>query len=346
MKAVIVESTGGVDALVFKSKYPIPCLVVPAGHALVRNEFAGLNLIDTYHRSGLYPRECPFVMGQEGGGRIAKLSDDENSNLDFKVGDRVAYGSFGSYAEFTIVSIDKLVPVPDDLDMSTAVACVIQGMTAHYLSTSVGAGIAKPGDWVLVYGVGSGTGQWTAQMFNLQGYRVIGITSRVKILDFDSTEAAASEFGCEKLIVLDNIPGKSYSDYNSIDIASEVMNITMGGGCKLVIDGIGKSTYEISLKCLSTRGLFVSFGNASGAVPAFPVINLLPKSAYMTRPKLNDYVASRVELLARANEIFQWVRNGDLKIKVELELRLEDVAYGHTLLEDGKTKGKVLYKIN
>lgn len=239
---------------------------------------------------------------------------------------------------------DKLVPVPDDLDMSTAVACMIQGLSAHYLSTSVGVGIAQPGDWVMVYGVGSGTGQWTAQKFNLQGYRVIGITSRAKVLEFNSAEEATLEFGCEKLIVLDNVPGKSYSDYTSIDIASEVMNITEGCGCKLVIDGIGKSTYEISLKCLSIRGLFVSFGNASGAVPAFPLINLLPKSAYVTRPKLNDYVATRAELLARANDVFQWIQNGDLKIKVELELPLEDVAYGHTLLENGNTKGKILFK--
>ncbi|KAL7523935.1 hypothetical protein ACHAXR_000368 [Thalassiosira sp. AJA248-18] len=209
MKAVVVETTGGIDALNYKTDHPTPD-VLPAGHALVKNEFAGLNFIDTYHRSGLYPRECPFILGQEGGGTIAKLSDNNNSH-GLKVGDRVVYGAFGSYAEYTSVSMDKLVPIPDGLEMQTAVACMVQGLTAHYLSSSVGAGIAQPGDWVLVYGVGSGTGQWTAQMCKLRGYRVVGTTSRGKADNFDNVKDAASAFGCEQLIVLENAPDKSYA---------------------------------------------------------------------------------------------------------------------------------------
>lgn len=345
MRSIVVESTGGIDALTFKPDHPIPA--VPAGHALIKNEYAGLNFIDTYHRGGLYPRKVPFVMGQEGGGTIVKLSDESQSSSDsgLKVGDRVVYGAMGTYAEYTSVPVDQLVPVPDGLDMQTAVACMTQGLTAHYLSSSVGAGIAKPGHWALVYGVGSGTGQWTAQMLKLRGYRVIGTTSRAKIESYDSEEDAASAFGCEKLLVLKNVPGKSYASYTFVDIAAEVLKTTEGNGCKLIIDGIGKSTYEISLACLARRGLFVSFGNASGAVPAFPVLRLLPKSAYMTRPKLGDYVATREELLERTDEVFGWVRDGKLKIVVDRVFDLNDAAKGHQYLEDGKSKGKILYKL-
>ena len=170
-------------------------------------------------------------------------------------------------------------------------------------------------------------------------------TSKCKSDAFGSTEEAAKAFGCDSLIVLENVPGKSYADYSSVDIASEVMEVTGGNGCKLIIDGIGKSTYEISLKCLAKRGLFVSFGNASGAVPAFPVLKLLPQSAYMTRPKLNDYVATREELLERANEVFGWVQDGKLKIAVDKVFGLEEVAAGHEYLENGSSKGKILYKL-
>lgn len=352
MKAVVVESAGGIDALQYKADHPTP-LSVPAGHALVKNEFAGLNFIDTYHRSGLYPRQFPFVLGQEGGGTIAKLSsdvDDDTSSQSsgLEVGDRVVYGCFGTYAEYTCVPIDKLVPVPDGLDMQTAVACMTQGLTAHYLSSSVGAGIAGPGDWVLVYGVGSGTGQLTAQMCALRGYRVIGTTSRSKAaahLDEDGA-VRASAFGCERLITLGTAPGKCYASYTSVDIAAEVSKITDGKGCKLVIDGIGKSTYEISLNCLSKRGLLVSFGNASGAVPAFPVLRLLPQSAYVTRPKLNDYVATREELLGRAEEVFGWAMgDGGLNVVVDRVLGLEDAAAGHEYLENGESRGKILFKL-
>ncbi|KAL3780432.1 hypothetical protein ACHAW5_003608 [Stephanodiscus triporus] len=355
MRAVVVDSTGGIDVLTYRSDHPTP-MRVPPGHALVRNEYAGLNFIDTYHRSGLYARECPFVIGQEGGGVVAGLHEDDDDDDDdpsssssaavVKVGDRVAYGSLvGSYAEYSLVPVDRLVRVPDSIDMSVAVACMTQGLTAHYLSSSVGAGIARPGDWVLVYGAGSGTGRWTARMCQIRGYRVIGVTSRRKAEGYDDEAAAAAAFGCEELIVLENEPGRSYASYGSADVARRVMDVTAGNGCKLVIDGVGLSTYEISLDCLSIRGLFVSYGNASGPVPAFPVLRLLSRSAYVTRPKLNDYVATRDELLTRANEVFEWVRTGKLDIVIDRVFALDEAAAGHEYLEDGRTRGKVLYKI-
>jgi NADPH2:quinone reductase len=332
---------------------------VPPGHALVKNEYAGLNFIDTYHRSGLYPRACPFVIGQEGGGVVAGLHpdddvvrdgdhpDDDPTVVFVKVGDRVAYGSLdGSYAEYSLVPISRLVPVPHDVDMSVAAACMIQGLTAHYLSSSVGVGIARPGDWVLVYGVGSGTGRWTAQMCRIRGYRVIGITSRCKVDGWcDGGAAVQAAFGCEELIVLENEPGKSHASYTSVDVVSRVMDITSGLGCKLVIDGVGLSTYEISLGCLSTRGMFVSYGNASGPVPPFPPLRLLPRSAYLTRPKLNDYVSTREELLTRAKEVFDWVKTGKIDVVIDKVFRLDEASAGHEYMENGGTRGKVLYKI-
>ena len=342
MKAVVIESTGGTEVLEYKDQ-KAPNLISPTKEALIKNEYAGLNFIDTYHRSGLYPRQCPFILGQEGGGVIEKLPDDKDSDhLGFKVGDRVVYGAFGTYAEYTSVPIDRLVPVPVDMDMKTAIACMTQGLTAHYLSSSVGAGFAKEGDWVLVYGVASGTGQWTSQMCKLRGYKVIGTTSKGKVNDVNDAKSA---FGCDELIVLENASGKSYADYSSVDIASKVGEITDGKGCKIIIDGVGKDTYETSLKCLAKRGLFVSFGNASGAVPAFPVLRLLPKSAYMTRPKLNDYVATREELLERANEVFMWVKEEKLSMVIDKVFDLDQVQSAHKYLEDGGAKGKVLFKI-
>ena len=163
---------------------------------------------------------------------------------------------------------------------------VSQGLTAHYLTHDAHAGLAKPGDWMLIHGTGSGTCQWAAQMAKIQGFKVIGTCSKSK-------EEAARATGVDELIVLDEVPGTSYEDYKSRDIVAEVMKITGGEGVKAVIDGIGLATWEISLDCVGRRGIFVSFGNASGAVPAFPPLKLIGKSAFLTRPKLNDYSVTR-----------------------------------------------------
>jgi NADPH2:quinone reductase len=183
-------------------------------------------------------------------------------------------------------------------------------------------------------------------MCRIRGYRVIGITSRCKVDGWcDGGAAVQAAFGCEELIVLENEPGKSHASYTSVDVVSRVMDITSGLGCKLVIDGVGLSTYEISLGCLSTRGMFVSYGNASGPVPPFPPLRLLPRSAYLTRPKLNDYVSTREELLTRAKEVFDWVKTGKIDVVIDKVFRLDEASAGHEYMENGGTRGKVLYKI-
>ena len=307
------------------------------GQVIVKNEFAGINFIDTYHRKGMYPRDLPFIGGQEGGGTVAAVSD-EAAAQGISVGDRVAYSVLGTYCEYTAVPASKLLPVPDAVGLDVATSCVVQGLTAHYLTSTSHAELIKPGEWCLIHGVGGGTCQWAAQMAKIRGYKVIGTVSKGK-------QAVAQSLGCDELIVLDEVPGASFEDYESIDVVGRVKEITGGEGVKCVIDGIGKSTVDISINSLARRGIFISFGNASGAVPAFPVLRLIDKSAYVTRPKLLDHVVTRDELLWRAGDVFGWLEQGKLKVSVDTTFPLDQAAEGHKYLEAGKSKGKVLYKI-
>lgn len=335
MRAAVVRETGDAHALKLESDFPTPEL--KSGGVIVKNQYAGINFIDTYHRKGLYARDLPFVGGQEGGGTVAAVSD-EAAAQGIKVGDRVAYSVFGSYAEYTAVPAAKLLPVPDGVGLDVATSCVVQGLTAHYLTTSAHADLIKEGEWCLIHGVGGGTCQWAAQMAKIRGYKVIGTCSKGK-------EDICQKLGCDELIVLDEVPGTAYEDYESKDIVAKVMEVTDGKGVKAVIDGIGKSTVDISINSLAHRGIFVSFGNASGAVPAFPVLRLIGKSAYVTRPKLLDYTTTREELVWRADEIFGWLNEGKLNVSVDTTFPLDQAAEGHLYLEAGKSKGKVLYEI-
>jgi len=335
MKAAVVRETGDAHALKLEPDFATP--EMKPGQVIVKNEFAGINFIDTYHRKGLYARDLPFIGGQEGGGTVAAISDEAAAE-GIKVGDRVAYSVFGSYAEYTAVPSAKLLPVPDGVGLDIATSCVVQGLTAHYLTTSAHADLIKPGEWCLIHGVGGGTCQWAAQMAKIRGYKVIGTCSKGK-------EDICKKLGCDELIVLDEVTGTAYEDYESVDIVAKVMEVTDGAGVKCVIDGIGKSTVDISIDSLARRGIFVSFGNASGAVPAFPVLRLIGKSAYVTRPKLLDYTTNREELVTRADEIFGWLQDGRLQVSVDTTFPLEQAAEGHLYLEAGKSKGKVLYGI-
>mmetsp|Transcript_54139 Transcript_54139/g.60535 ORF Transcript_54139/g.60535 Transcript_54139/m.60535 type:complete len:364 (+) Transcript_54139:76-1167(+) len=335
MKAAVVRQVGDADALKVETDYPTP--KIGPGQVIVKNEYAGINFIDTYHRSGLYARDLPFVGGQEGGGTVAAVSD-EAAAQGVKIGDRVAYSILQTYSEYSAVPAAKLLPVPDEVGLDVATSCVVQGLTAHYLTSSAHAGLIKPDEWCLIHGVGGGTCQWAAQMAKNRGFKVIGTVSKGK-------EDVACTLGCDELIVLDEVSGTSYEDYESVDIVGKVKEVTGGEGVKCVIDGIGKSTVDISIDSLARRGIFVSFGNASGAVPAFPVLRLIGKSAYVTRPKLLDYVGTREELLWRAEEIFGWLKDGKLNVSVDTAFPLDEAADGHKYLEAGRSKGKVLLKI-
>jgi len=338
MRAAVVHEPGGTGNLVFESSYETPSIEsLVDGEVIVKNKFAGINFIDTYHRSGLYPREYPFIGGQEGGGEIAYVTPLAQS-LGHTVGDRVAYSVFGSYAEFTKVPAAKLLPVPPSVGLDVATACVVQSNTAHYLIKSAPAGLVQKGEWMLIHGVAGGTCQWAAQIARIEGYKVIGTCPRGKV-------DIASKLGCDELIVLDEVEGQAYEDYSSVDVVKRVMEITGGQGCKGVIDGIGKATVDISIDSLARRGIFVSFGNASGAVPPFPVLRLIGKSAYVTRPKLLDYTATREELLMRSSDVMGWIADGRLNVGVDRTFPIEEASSGHEYLESGASTGKVLYKL-
>lgn len=335
MKAVVIRETGDANVLKVESDFPTPKL--GANQVIVKNQYAGINFIDTYHRKGLYARDLPFVGGQEGGGTVAAVSD-EAAAAGIKVGDRVAYSVLGTYSEYTAVPAAKLLPVPDEVGLDVATSCVVQGLTAHYLTTSAHADLIKPGEWCLIHGVAGGTCQWAAQMAKLRGFKVIGTAPKGK-------KDIAEPLGCDELILLDEVEGTSYENYESVDVVARIKEVTGGEGVKCVIDGIGKATVDISIDALARRGIFVSFGNASGAVPAFPVLRLIGKSAYVTRPKLLDYVVTREELVWRADEIFGWLKEGKLKVAVDTIFPLDQAVDGHLYLEAGKSKGKVLYEI-
>ena len=305
----------------------------------MKNEYAGLNFIDTYHRGGLsaaYKRPLPLILGQEGAGVVVKTTP-KAAEMGMKEGDRVAYNSFFSYAEYTAVPAAKLLPVPDGVGLDVANACMTQGMTAHYLTSSAHADLISPGDWCLIHGVGGGTCQWAAQMAKIRGFKVIGTAAKGKA-------AIAESLGCDEVILLDETPGTSYEDYSSVDVTAKVMEITGGEGVKCVIDGIGKNTTDISLGSLSRRGICIFFGNASGPVPEINPLRLIGKSNFITRPKLLDYTSTREELLWRSGEVFGWVAEGMVQVSIDKTFPLTECTEGHLYLEAGKSTGKVVYK--
>lgn len=229
MKAAVIREVGPAEVMKVETAYPVPEL--KDGQVLVRNKFAGINFIDTYHRKGLYKRDLPFVGGQEGGGEIAAVSPKAEA-MGHKVGDRVAYSILQTYSQYSAVPADKLLKVPDGVGLDVATACVVQGLTAHYLTHDAHAQLIQPGEWCLIHGVGGGTCQWAAQMAKIRGYKVIGTVAKGK-------KAIAEQTGCDELIVLDEVPGKSFEDYTSVDVVAKVMEITNGKGVKAAIDGIG-----------------------------------------------------------------------------------------------------------
>lgn len=336
MKAIVVKEHGGSDALQYVTDYPVPS-DLSEGEILVRNEYAGLNFIDTYYRNGLYKQDLPFVSGQEAAGIVCAVH--EASVTDLAVGDKVVYSVLGTYSEYTKVPAAKVIKLPDQgVSMEAALCCMVQGLTAHYLVTDATAGLCKMGDWMLIYSVGSGTCQWAAQLAKLKGYKVIGTTSSSKV-------SSSIQDVCDHLIVLPTQEGRSYADYAAVDIHQKVMEVTKGKGVKCIVDGVGKSTADISVSCLAQRGLWISFGNASGAVPPFSLLKLTPKSAFVTRPKLGDYVATREELQYRAKEVLDYVASGQLKVTVDCTFSLEEAGKAHEYLESGQSKGKILLKI-
>ena len=319
MKAIQVSKTGGPEVLTLVD-LPVP--TPKPNEALVKITAIGVNFIDVYFREGRYPAPLPFIDGQEAAGMVTALGSEVKS---LKVGDRVAYTAVqGSYAEYAAVPADRLVKVPDGVDDRQAAAAMLQGMTAHYLVHSTYP--LKKGETALIHAAAGGVGLLLVQMAKDLGVRVIGTAG--------SPEKAklAKEAGADETIL-----------YNEQDFEAETKRLTEGKGVHVVYDGVGKSTFDKDLNVLRPRGYLVLFGGASGPVPPFDPIKLSQKgSLFLTRPSLLHYILTRQELEWRAGDVFNMIRSGKLKLRIQHIYKLEDAAQAHRDLEARKTTGKVL----
>ena len=319
MKAIRVEAYGGPENLIYKEvDKPAP----KTGEALVKLEAIGVNFIDVYHRTGLYPLPLPFTPGTEAAGTVEALGSDVS---DIAIGDRVAYAmAVGSYAEYAIVPAARLVKIPDHLDAQQAAAAMLQGMTAHYLATSTYQ--LKSGDLALVHAAAGGVGLLLIQIARRIGARVFGTVST------EEKAKLAREAGADEVIL-----------YTEQDFQEEVKRLTEGKGVQVVYDSVGKTTFMKSLDSLAPRGTLALFGQSSGPVPSFDPALLAQKgSLFLTRPSLAQYTLTREELLWRAGDVLKWVSSGELKLRIEKTFPLAEAAEAHRQLEGRKTTGKVL----
>ena len=292
------------------------------GQVRVRNTAVGLNFIDTYHRTGLYPNPLPLTLGMEGAGVVEKVGPKVK---DFKVGDRVAYANpIGAYADVLLRPAERLVKIPAGVDDKVAASVMLKGMTAWYLCKRTYK--VKKGDTIVVHAAAGGVGQILCQWAKALGATVIGTVGS------DAKAAIAKKCGCKHVIV---IPRE--------DLVARVKAITKGKGVPVVYDGIGKDTWDASLDCLAPRGMMVSFGNASGPVTQInPGILAAKGSLFLTRPTLFHYVASRPELLAAARDLFSMIKSKKVKISVNQTYPLRDAARAQADLESRKTTGSTV----
>lgn len=317
MRAIRVQSPGGAEVLEY-AEVPVPR--PGPGEALVRIEAAGVNYIDIYHRSGLYPLPQPFAPGSEAAGVVEEVGADVREP---RRGDRVVYAMQpGSYAEYAVVPAGKLVPIPDAIDSRTAAAAMLQGMTAHYLTRNTYP--LAVGDTALVHAAAGGAGALVVQMAKAIGAFVFA-TASAKKLDIPRADGAD--------VVI---------DYTSEDFHDVVMRHTNGAGVRVVYDSVGKTTFDKSLDSVGLRGLLALFGQSSGPVPPVDPARLAKRGIYLTRPSLAHYTATREELLGRTREVFSAIESGRLRIRIAKELPLRDAAEAHRLLESRATTGKLL----
>ena len=320
MHAIRIHKTGGPEVLTWEE---VAIGEPGAGEARIAIKAAGLNYIDTYHRSGLYPMPLPSGLGSEGAGVVDAVGPGV---IGLKGGERVAYtgNPVGSYAESRLYAADRLVRIPDGISDQQAAAMMLKGMTVQYLIH--GTYKAKAGDTVLWHAAAGGVGLIACQWLKALGVTVIGTAGS------DEKTALAKKAGCAHAI-----------NYSTENFTQRVKEITDGRGVPVVYDSVGKSTWEGSLDCLQPRGMMVSFGNASGAVPPVNIGILAQKgSLFLTRPTLVNYTATRADLEAAAKSLFDIVASGKVKIEVTGSYKLADAAKAHRDLEGRKTTGSVI----
>jgi NADPH:quinone reductase len=322
VRAILVSRTGGPEVLEpVEIDMPSPGV----GQILVRVAAAGVNYIDTYHRTGLYPQTLPFVPGLEGAGHVTALGPGVSG---FTEGQAVAWAQGpGSYSAFVCLNAAAAVPVPDGVQIHDAAALMLQGLTAHYLLQ--GAAHPRAGDWVLIHAGAGGVGLLLLQMARSMGLRSITTVSTAE------KAQRATAAGADVVI--------RYDDRASEDLVNDVMRATDGVGVSVAYDGVGRSTFEASLSATRARGTVVLFGAASGPVPPFDLQRLAGLGSLMiTRPTLAHFVANRDELLWRAQEVLGAARDGSLNVHIHHRYDLGAASRAHEDLQARRTSGKLL----
>ncbi len=320
MKAVRVNEHGGPEVLSYED---VPDPEPGPGEARVRLAASGVNFIDVYQRTGLYPKETPFTLGQEGAGEVDAVGEGVE---DLSVGDYVAFASvMGAYAEYVVVPAERLVPFNVTLvEARLAAAVMLQGMTAHYLTHSTFP--LEEGQTALVHAAAGGVGLLLVQMAKMRGATVIGTAGN------EEKAKLARGAGADEVII-----------YTEQDFVEETRRITGGEGVHVAYDSVGKETFEGSLDCLRRRGYMVLFGASSGPVPPFNIQTLNQKGGlFLTRPALAQYTATREELLWRAESVLSWIGQNNLDVRIGGTYSLEDAEQAHRDLEGRKTTGKLL----
>ena len=319
-KSIIIKKNGGPEVLELQDVNvgsPGPDEIKVTNHAI------GLNYIDTYHRSGLYPLPLPSGIGLEAAGKI----DEVGSNVkEFNKGDNIAYAAMpiGSYAQQRIIPSKIAIKVPDGISFQQAATLITKGLTVNYLITKTYN--LKAGETVLFHAAAGGVGQIFAQWANSIGAKVIGTVGS------DEKIKIAKENGYEHVI-----------NYTKEDFTKKVMEITKNEGVPAIFDGVGKNTFKGSLACLKTRGMMISFGNASGPLdPVNVPKDIQPKGLYLTRPSIAQYFTNRKELQTGADEVFEKVKFGKIKIKISKEYKLAEAKKAHEDLEARKLTGPAI----
>jgi len=319
-RAVIIENSGGPEVLKIKE---VKLGEIAPNEVLLENKAIGLNFIDTYHRSGLYPLKLPSGIGLEGAGIIKKIGKKVQG---YSVGDAVAYASapLGAYADERIFPSNKLVKVPPGVSLEVAASIMTKGLTTFYLLHKTF--VPRPNDTILFHAAAGGVGQIFCQWAKSLGCKVIGTVGS------DEKMSMAKKNGCELII-----------NYTKEDFAKKVLDYTNGKGVPVVYDGVGAKTYEGSIECLKPRGMLVSFGNASGPVKNIDVMkNISPKSLFFSRPTMGHYLSTKQELDEAAEMLFKKIEFGKVKIEIFKKYSLDDVVQSHKDLESRKIIGPAI----
>ena len=320
MKAIKIKKNGGPEVLDLEEitlRKPIK------GEVLIEHTAIGLNYIDTYHRSGLYPLMMPSGLGMEASGIIKEVGPDVSN---FSVGDKVAYAAvpLGAYSSHRIYRAKNLVKVPEEIDLNIAAAIMTKGLTTYYLLHKTYP--ASSGETILFHAAAGGVGQIFCQWAKSLGCKVIGTVGSEEKIDI------AKKNGCDEVI-----------NYKEEDFAKKVMEITGGKGVPVVYDGVGKSTLIKSLECLKIRGMMVSFGNASGALDPINVPKMLqPKGLFFVRPSMGQYLSTNEELSEAAKVLFQKISSGKVKIEIFKKYKLDDIKQAHVDLQNRKIIGPAI----